>query len=198
MLTGPHHLQDPRDASAAAAVAHLQAALTSSPDQLAAEMSGPVYRAWRAAREVRDRGRARPLHLAIAEADRDGQTVADLLTSLRSLSAVGDGWNVLVSVLSRGHYTTSMQEAVACLAACQARLRFALTTRATSEAEARLGATSGDVLESEEFTMLDTVCVLLDVLVSSGTMRGRAASGLIEMVPAFTCPPHPGQCALLR
>ena len=150
-------MQDPRDASGGAAVAHLHAALSSSPDQLATEMSGPVYRAWRAAREVRDRGRARPLHLAIAEADRDGQTVADLLTSLRSLSAVGDGWCVLVSVLSRGHYTTLMQEAVACLAACQARLRFAAraATQATSEAETRLGATRGDVLESEEFMRLD-------------------------------------------
>ena len=146
----------------------------------------------RAARQVEEHAlQAAEVRAAIAEADRGGQTVADLLTSLRSLSAVGDGWCVLVSVLSRGQYTTPMQEAVACLAACQARARLALATRATSEAEARLGATSGDVLESEEFTMLDTVCVLLDVLVSSGTMRGRAASGLIEMVPAFTCPPSP-------
>ena len=144
----------------------------------------------RAARKVEKHAlQAAEVRAAIAEADRGGQTVADLLTSLRSLSAVGDGWCVLVSVLSRGQYTTPMQEAVACLAACQARARLALTTRATSEAEARLGATSGDVLESEEFTMLGKVCALLGKLESSGRLRGRKASGLIEMVRAFTRAP---------
>ena len=96
---------------------------------------------------------AAEVRAAIAEADRGGQTVADLLTSLQSLT--DDGLTILVTVLSRSQYTASMQEAVACLAACQARLRFAAATQATSEAETRLGATRGDVLESEEFMRLD-------------------------------------------
>ena len=36
--------------------------------------------------------------------------------------------------------------------------------------------------------MLGKVCALLGKLESSGRLRGRKASGLIEMVRAFTCP----------
>ena len=55
--------------------------------------------------------------VVIAAADRDEQTVADLLTSLRSLKAIGGGWTLHVSNLSRGNYTPPMQEAVARLGA---------------------------------------------------------------------------------
>ena len=74
----------------------------------------------RAARQVEEHAlQAAEVRAAIAEADRGGQTVADLLTSLQSLT--DDGLTILVTVLSRSQYTASMQEAVACLAACQAR-----------------------------------------------------------------------------
>ena len=100
--------------------------------------------------------------------------------------------------------TQGAQEAVACLAACQARARLALTTRATSEAEARLGATSGDVLESEEFMSLSAVLDALKLKKGKGdschTPRGHTANGLIELVRASTwpCAPSPWLCALLR
>jgi hypothetical protein len=140
--------------------------------------------------------------VVIAAADRDEQTVADLLTSLRSLNAVGGGWTLHVSNLSRGNCTPPMQEAVARLGACLARTLLALATRATSEAEAWLVAPSGEVLESEESTMLCEVCELLGRLERNGSLRGHIASGLIDLVRAFTWPltPHPGSlaAALLR
>ena len=83
----------------------------------------------RAARQVeRHALLAAEVRAAIAKADRGGQTVTDLLTSLRSLTKVGSGWAVFVGNLSRGQYATSMQEAVACLAACLARTRTAFPT----------------------------------------------------------------------
>ena len=126
--------------------------------------------------------------VVIAAADWDEQTVADLLTSLRSLKAVGGGWTLHVSNLSRGNYTPPMQEAVARLGACLARTLLALATRATSEAEAWLVAPSGEVLESEESTMLCEVCELLGRLERNGSLRGHIASGLIDLVRAFTWP----------
>ena len=49
------------------------------------------------------------------------------------------------------------------------------------------------MLESEEFKMLDAVCALIDRHEVNGSMRGRAANGLIELVRAFTrpCGPSP-------
>jgi hypothetical protein len=126
--------------------------------------------------------------VVIAAADRDEQTVADLLTSLRSLKAIGGGWTLHVSNLSRGNNTPPMQEAVARLGACLARTLLALATRATSEAEAWLVAPSGEVLESEESTMLCEVCELLGRLKRNGSLRGHIASGLIDLVRAFTWP----------
>lgn len=129
--------------------------------------------------------------VVIAAADRDEQTVADLLTSLRSLKAVGGGWTLHVSNLSRGNYTPPMQEAVARLGACLARTLLALATRATSEAEAWLVAPSGEVLESEESTMLCEVCELLGRLERNGSLRGHIASGLIDLVRACSRGPSP-------
>ena len=63
---------------------------------------------------------AAQIRVVIAAADRAGQTVADLLTSLQSLTNGSFGrWTNLVSILSSGNYTTPMQEAVVCLAACR-------------------------------------------------------------------------------
>ena len=72
--------------------------------------------------------------------------------------------------------------------ACLARTLLALATRATSEAEAWLVAPSGEVLESEESTMLCEVCELLGRLERNGSLRGHIASGLIDLVRAFTWP----------
>ena len=129
--------------------------------------------------------------VVIAAADRDEQTVEELLTSLRSLNAVGGGWTLHVSNLSRGNYTPPMQEAVARLGACLARTLLALATRATSEAEAWLVAPSGEVLESEESTMLCEVCELLGRLERNGSLRGHIASGLIDLVRACSRGPSP-------
>lgn len=75
--------------------------------------------------------------------------------------------------------------------ACLARTLLALATRATSEAEAWLVAPSGEVLESEESTMLCEVCELLGRLERNGSLRGHIASGLIDLVRACSRGPSP-------
>ena len=132
--------------------------------------------------------------VVIAAADRDEQTVADLLTSLRSLKAVGGGWTLHVSNLSRGNYTPPMQEAVARLGAPAwhaLSLRSPRGRRARPRRGCWLVAPSGEVLESEESTMLCEVCELLGRLERNGSLRGHIASGLIDLVRACSRGPSP-------
>jgi hypothetical protein len=131
---------------------------------------------------------------AIVAAERPEQTVAQLITALETLSRVGvghGGWSQLVQNMPG--YGLPLQEAVARMAACIARMRLRTATQAVSAVQALL-ADGGDVRETSGFRDLCAVSSLLQHLETGGgagsVLRGLAASGLIDRVsspPTHSC-----------
>ena len=119
---------------------------------------------------------------AIVAAERPEQTVAQLITALETLSRVGvghGGFGQLMRCLTG--YGLPLQEAVARMAACLARMRLRTATQAVSAVQALL-ADGGDVRETSGFRDLCAVSSLLQHLELHGRLRGLAASGLIDRV----------------
>ena len=122
---------------------------------------------------------------AIVAAERPEQTVAQLITALETLPRVGvghGGWSTLMQHMPG--YGLPLQEAVARMAACIARMRLRTATQAVSAVQALL-ADGGDVRETSGFRDLCAVSSLLQQLETApgcSRLRGLAASGLIDRV----------------
>ena len=135
----------------------------------------------------------RLIDAALVVAERPGQTVPQLSAALETLQQVGvgaGGWQSLVCHMPG--YGLPLQEAIARMGACLARMRWRIATQASGAVEA-LRAGGGDVRESADFKNLCAAITLLRRLEADGQLRGLAASGLLERVrsPTHSCSEAP-------
>ena len=175
-------------------MARVRAARESQSPLPPAATEGPVHTSWRVVEATWERVYAAAFDAAIVAAERPEQTVAQLITALETLSRVGvghGGWSQLVQNMPG--YGLPLQEAVARMAACIARMRLRTATQAVSAVQALL-ADGGDVRETSGFRDLCAVSSLLQHLETGGgagsVLRGLAASGLIDRVsspPTHSC-----------
>ena len=119
---------------------------------------------------------------AIVEAERPDQTVPQLITAHETLQQVGvgdGGWQSLVQNMPG--YGLPLQEAIARMGACHARMRWRIATQAMSAVDGLLAA-GGDVRETTEFKDLSEAFSVLHRLEYAGHLRGLTAGGLIMRV----------------
>ena len=125
----------------------------------------------------------RLIDAALVVAERPGQTVPQLITAHETLQQVGvgdGGWQSLVCHMPG--YGLPLQEAIARMGACLARMRWRIATQAMSAVEPLLAAGGGDVRETTEFKDLSEAFLVLQRLEDGGLLRGLAAGGLIMRV----------------
>ncbi len=136
----------------------------------------------------------RLIDAALVVAERPGQTVPQLSAALETLQQVGvgaGGWQSLVCHMPG--YGLPLQEAIARMGACLARMRWRIATQAMSAVEPLLAAGGGDVRETTAFKELCVAYAVLLQLEANGQLCGLAASGLLERVrsPTHSCSEAP-------
>ena len=147
-----------------------------------AATEGPVRTSFLAAEATREHVYAAAIDAAIVVAELPGQTVPQLLSAAETLQEVGVGhgdWSGLVKHMPG--YGLPLQEAIARMGACHARMRRRIATQAMCAMEPLLRA-GGDVRETTEFIDLCAVYAVLRRLEVDGQLCGLAAGGLLERV----------------